>query len=109
MVPKLNDCAPGLRPTGYNVLIAVDVLEEVTAGGIIIPGKHKEREDSASERGRLVAVSPMAFKGGDWDGCDIPAVGDEVLYQRYAGSEFEGRDGMKYRVMADTDLKGIFQ
>lgn len=108
MVPKLSDCNPGLRPTGYNVLVAVDVLEEKTAGGIILPGAHKEREDSASERGRLVAASPMAFKGGDWDGAEVPQVGDEVLYQRYAGSEFEGRDGRKYRVMADTDLKGVF-
>jgi co-chaperonin GroES (HSP10) len=107
MVPKLDDCNPGLRPTGYNVLVAVDVLEEKTQGGIILPNAHKEREDSASERGRLVAVSPMAFKGGDWPE-EVPQVGDEVLYQRYAGSEFEGRDGKKYRVMADTDMKGVF-
>lgn len=108
MIPKLDDCAPGLIPTGYNVLVALDVLDEVTLGGIILPGKHKEREDSAAERGRLVAASPMAFKGGDWEGADAPAVGAEVLFQRYAGNEFEGRDGKKYRVMADTDLKGVF-
>lgn len=108
MIPKLDDCAPGLKPTGYNVLVALDVLEEVTQGGIILPGKHKEREDSAAERGRLVAASPMAFKGGDWEGAEAPQVGAEVLFQRYAGNEFEGRDGKKYRVMADTDLKGVF-
>lgn len=108
MIPKLSECAPGLRPTGYNVLVAVDVLEKRTAGGIILPEQHKDREDSASERGRLVAASPMAFKGGDWVDCEAPDVGAAVLYQRYAGSEFEGNDGRKYRVMADTDLKGIF-
>ncbi len=107
MVPKLSDCQPGLKPTGYNVLVAVDTLEEVTAGGIILPGQHKEREDAASEKGRLVAASPMAFKGGDWTG-DVPEVGDVVLYQRYAGTLFDGGDGLKYRVMADTDLKGVF-
>jgi co-chaperonin GroES (HSP10) len=108
MIPKLEDCAPGLRPTGYNVLVAVDVVEEKTAGGIILPGKHTERETAAAERGRLVEASPMAFKGGDWGDCDAPPIGAEVLFQRYAGSEFEGRDGRKYRVMADTDLKGVF-
>jgi hypothetical protein len=68
MIPKLEDCKPGLRPMGYNVLVAVDVVEEKTAGGIILPGKHTERESSASEKGRVVAVSQMAFTGGDWTG-----------------------------------------
>ena len=108
MIPKLEDCAPGLKPTGYNVLVAVDTFEEVTAGGIIVPGQFKQREDSAAERGRLVDASAMAFRGGDWEGAETPPIGAEVLFQRYAGNEFEGRDGKKYRVMADTDLKGVF-
>ena len=108
MIPKLEDCTPGLMPTGYNVLVALDVLERKTAGGILLPEQHTEREDSAAERGRLVSASPMAFKGGDWEGAAAPAVGSEVLFQKYAGHLFDGRDGKKYRVMADTDLKGVF-
>jgi len=108
MIPQLSECNPGLKPTGYNVLIALDALEEKTAGGIILPGQHKEREDSAAERGRLVDASPIAFTGGDWTDQARPDVGAEVLFQRYSGNEFEGSDGRKYRVMADTDLKGVF-
>lgn len=111
MIPKLEDCTPGLRPMGYNVLVALDVLEEKTVGGIILPGKHVDRENSASERGRIVEVSPMAFSGGDWAGVAEtlnPRAGDAVLFQRYAGTEFEGSDGLKYRIVADTDLKGVF-
>jgi chaperonin GroES len=108
MIPNLSDCKPGLRPMGYNVLVAVDVLEEKTAGGIILPGKHLDRENSASEKGRLVAASAMAFKGGDWVGVEVPEVGNAVLFQRYAGTEFEGDDGRKYRIIADADLKGVF-
>ncbi len=93
---------------GYNVLVAVDVVEETTAGGIILPEKHRNREDSGSEKGRIVGVSDMAFKGGDWTGCEIPKAGDVVLFQRYAGTELEGDDGRKYRVIADADLKGVF-
>lgn len=107
MTPKLEDCAPGLSPMGYNVLVALDVIEE-KIGSIIVPTKHQERENSASERGRIVAVSDMAFKGGDWTGCKIPEVGDEVLFQRYAGTEFEGADARKYRIVKDDDLKGVF-
>lgn len=110
MIPKLEDCKPGLRPMGYNVLIAVDVAEEKTAGGIILPGKHIEREDSASEKGLVVAVSQMAFTGGDWTGVsDVPKTGDLVRFQRYAGNEFEGDDGKKYRIVSDADLKGVYQ
>lgn len=110
MIPTLDDCNPGLRPMGYNVLIAVDVAEEKTAGGIILPGKHIEREDSASEKGRIVAVSQMAFTGGDWAGVtDLPVAGNLVRFQRYAGSEFEGEDGRKYRIVSDSDMKGIYQ
>lgn len=108
MTPKLEDCAPGLKPMGYNVLVALDVVEEKTAGGIIVPVSHKEREDSASEKGRVVKVSQMAFKGGDWEGVDAPTPGNDVLFQRYAGTEFEGADGRKYRIIADSDLKGVF-
>jgi chaperonin GroES len=108
MIPAIDDCRPGLKPKGYSVLVALDVTEEKTAGGIILPEKHREREDGASERGRVVAVSPMAFTGGDW-GHDEPArKGDVVLFQRYAGTEFEGADKRKYRVIQDSDLKGIF-
>ena len=107
MIPTLEDCAPGLMPMGYNVLVALDVIEEKTAGGIILPEKHTERENSASEKGRIVHVSDMAFTGGDWTGCETPNPGDVVLFQRYAGTETEGSDGRKYRIIADTDLKAI--
>lgn len=111
MIPKLEDCKPGLRPMGYNVLVAVDVVEEKTAGGIILPGKHTERESSASEKGRIVAVSQMAFTGGDWVGVnDLPKAGDLVRFQRYAGGgePVELADGNKYRIIADADLKGVY-
>jgi len=108
MIPKLEECNPGLKPTHYGLLVALDVLEERTAGGIILPSAHKDREDGASERGRVIAVSPMAFQGGDWGLAKPPVPGDVVLFQRYAGTEFEGADKRKYRVIKDEELKGIF-
>lgn len=109
MIPSLDRCKAPIRPMGYNVLVAVDVVEEKTAGGIIIPDKHRERENSASDKGRIVAVAAMAFKGGDWavEG-DPPKEGDVVIFQRYAGKEIElDGDGVKYRVVPDADIKGV--
>lgn len=111
MIPKLEDCKAPLRPTGYNVLVAVDITEEKTVGGIFLPAKHIERENGGSDKGRIIAVSPMAFRGGDWlDEPSPPQVGDVVLFQRYAGKEIELDDAaVKYRVIADADIKGIME
>jgi co-chaperonin GroES (HSP10) len=108
VIPKLEDCKPGLKPLGYTVLVAVEVHEEVTAGGIHVPEQFRNREDSASEKGRIVDVSPMAFQGGDWASSTPLKVGSAVLFQRYAGTETEGGDGRKYRIINDEDLKGVF-
>jgi len=111
MIPKIEDCKPGLRPIGYNVLVALDALEERTSGGIILAQKHIDRQDGAAEKGLIVAVSDMAFQGGDWASIpeeSCPKVGNVVQFQRYAGAEFEGEDGKKYRIISDTDLKGVF-
>lgn len=109
MIPQIDECKPGFAPMGYNVLVALDVVPDKTVGGILLPDRHKDREDSASEKGRIVGISDMAFSGGDWAGCATPEAGSVVLFQRYAGTEMEGNDGRKYRVIADTDLKGVFQ
>ncbi len=108
MIPQLSECKPGLRAFRYNVLVALDIVEDVSAGGIILPTKHKERENTASDRGRIVDVSPMAFQSGDWD-CEEskPVPGTVVLFQKYAGSEVEGDDSRQYRLIEDEDIKGI--
>lgn len=108
MIPKLEECRPGVRPIGYTVLVALDVMEERTSGGIIIPEKPREREDSAADKGRIVDISGMAFKGGDWEGISTPEKGQVVFFQRYAGNEIEGEDGRKYRIVSDADLKAVY-
>ena len=98
-----------IRPLQDRILVKRVEEESKTKGGIIIPEKHKEREDAASERGIVVEVSPMAFVGSDWDlEAEKPKKGDTVLFQRYAGKEINIETGdIKYRVIADDDIKGI--
>lgn len=111
MIPELAQCKSPLRPTRYNVVVAIDIVGAKSAGGIIIPKATSEREDGASEKGRVVEVSPMAFKGGDWaDEPNPPQAGDVVLFQRYEGKEIKMDEGeVKYRVIPDDAIKGILK
>jgi chaperonin GroES len=73
-----------LQPLGENVILdlSADKAEQKTASGIIIP-------DTAKEKPQLAAVVAL---GGSIEKPAI-AVGDSVLFKKYAGTEveFEGR------------------
>jgi co-chaperonin GroES (HSP10) len=107
-IPSLADCNPGIKPIEYYVLIAPETIEERTAGGIYIPQAKRETDEIATQKGRIVAQSPLAW--GFADGADHRgSVGDVVLFGRYAGSLIEGADGRTYRLCRDKDVAGIFE
>ena len=89
----------GINPTEYKVLVLPDKVEEKTAGGIYKPQTTRDRDQHAATTGTLVAISPMAFKFDDWPPQYkdlLPKVGDRVVYQKYIGSEIEGKDKETY-------------
>jgi co-chaperonin GroES (HSP10) len=45
-----------IEPCGHRVLIRPELVEEKTAGGIILATSAKEREQQATMRGTVVAV-----------------------------------------------------
>lgn len=107
-VPSLTECDAGLQPVEFNVLIAPEVIEEKTKGGIILTDAVKETDRNAATRGRLIAVSPCAFDYAEWpEGTRKPQPGDEVWYGKYAGTLIQGRDGKDYRILKDRDIGAI--
>lgn len=107
-LPTLSDCNPGIKPLEYYVLIAPEVIEEKTAGGIFLPTQKRETDEIATQKGRIIAQSPLAWTFADGD--DHRAkVGDAVLFGRYAGSLIEGLDGKTYRLCRDKDVAGILE
>lgn len=107
-IPKLEDCKPGIRPLEYYVLIAPEKTEERTAGGIYIPQAKRETDEIATQRGRVVALSPLAWSFAD-GGEHRAEIGQVVLFGRYAGSLIEGVDGQTYRLCRDKDVAGVFE
>lgn len=92
-----------LVPLGDRVVLKQVVAEETTKSGIVLPGQTKEKPQQAE----VVAVGP----GGVVDGKEVEmlvAVGDKVIYAKYAGTEVE-LDGEDYLVVKQSDILAIIK
>lgn len=104
------DNPSGIFPTIGVVVLPKDV-EKVTAGGIMLPPETIDKRQLASMEGVIVAVSPLAFVYADdteWRGAK-PAIGDRVMFARYAGLRQKGADGKDYIVMSDKDVVAVLK
>ena len=88
-----------LEPLGDRVVVQPAGREETTKSGIVIPDTAKEKP----QRGNVVAVGQGRR---DDDGDRIPmdvAVGDQVLFAKYAGTEFKYED-VEYLILSVKDI-----
>jgi chaperonin GroES len=86
-----------IKPLADRVLILPQPAAEKTIGCIIIPDTAKEKP----LQGKVVAVG-----NGTKDEEMVIAVGDQVLYGKYAGSELEF-EGEKYLIMRQSDVLAV--
>jgi chaperonin GroES len=88
-----------IRPLDDRVVVEPLEAEEKTAGGILLPDTAKEKP----QRGRVLAVGPGKLTDEGKRTPPSVAVGDEVIYGRYSGSEVEvsGRD---IKIMRESDI-----
>lgn len=96
-----------IEPSGHRVLLKPELVEEKTAGGIILAATTKDREQQATMRGIVVAVGVNAWKAFD-DGTPWALIGDTVVFRKYAGEKIE-EDGIEYRVVNDEDLLAVIR
>lgn len=96
------DYDPNVPVTVYHdgVLLYVPPVEQKTAGGIILPDEHKDRQSQAKEEGIVLALGETAFPGLD----NKPEPGMKVLINRYAGRIFSIA-GVEYRVVPWEEIK----
>ena len=93
----------GIEPTGGHLLVLPKKVEEVTAGGIILPTDARDKEQQAATEGTLVAVGPAAWMDLD-NGEPWAQVGDKISYARYAGVTMTGADDEQYILINDNDV-----
>lgn len=97
-----------IRATEYKVLVEPEKVEEKTKGGIIVPDEVKDRQQASATKGKIIDISPLAFKYDDWPSDErIPKTGDRIAFARFAGVSIEGADGENYRLINDKDVIAI--
>ena len=92
-----------IKPIFDRVVLLPKEAEKETKSGIILPTASQEKSQIAT----VVAVG----KGGVVDGKEVKmevAVGDEVLYAKYSGTEFS-LDGKKYIVIKQSDILAVLE
>lgn len=93
-----------LKPIEDRLVIEVCDPEKVTPGGIVLP----ERAQEKSRRGLVIAAGPGrrsdAIGGPEFIAMQIK-VGDEVLFNEYAGIDVE--DGIK--VIREPDVIAVVE
>lgn len=87
-----------LSPLADRVVLKQLEAEETTKSGIVLPGNAQEKPQQAE----VIAVGP----GGVVDGKEVTmqvAVGDKVIYSKYAGTEVK-LDGEEFIVVRQNDI-----
>lgn len=86
-----------LVPLGDRVVLKQLEAEETTKSGIVLPGQAKEKPQQAE----VIAVGP-----GTEDVKIQVAVGDKVIYSKYAGTEVK-LDEEEFIVIKQDDILAI--
>jgi chaperonin GroES len=91
-----------LKPLGDRLVIKPASREETTASGIVLPDTAKEKP----QRGTVVAAGDGRR---DDDGDRIPMdvkVGDQVIFAKYAGTEFK-LDDEDVLILSEKDVLAV--
>ncbi|HIU62224.1 MAG TPA: co-chaperone GroES [Candidatus Caccalectryoclostridium excrementigallinarum] len=90
-----------IKPLFDKIVVEAVESEEKTAGGLFLPDSAKEKPQSA----KVLAVGP----GGMVDGKEVTMqikVGDVILYNKYAGSDFK-LDGKEVTILRQSDVLAV--
>ena len=94
-----------VKPLQDRLVIKPVVEEQKTSGGIIMPDTVSKEKPV---RGEVIAVGPGKYdKDGKRMALDVK-VGDEVMYGKYAGTEFK-QDDQEFLIVDYNDILAILE
>jgi chaperonin GroES len=87
-----------LQPLGDRLVVKAIEAEQTTASGLVLPDTAQEKPS----RGTVVAVGEGRYEDGKRVPVDV-AVGDEVIYSKYGGTEVKV-DGEDLIILREADV-----
>jgi len=93
-----------LRPLGDRLVVKPSEREEMTKSGIVLPDTVKERP----QEGSVLAVGPgRTLDDGSREPIDV-SVGQKILFQKYAGTEFK-LDEEDLLILSQKDVLAVIE
>lgn len=97
-----KDNTSGFHATGHRILLLPDVVEEKSAGGIVLVSKTQKAEQDHAVIATVIEIGYDAWTDKSTDYCNV---GDRVLIGQYTGKFHESPvDGKLYRFVQDLDI-----
>jgi chaperonin GroES len=93
-----------LKPLGDRLVVRPSEREEMTKSGIVLPDTVKERP----QEGTILAVGPgRTLDDGTREPIEV-AVGQKILFQKYAGTEFK-LDEEDLLILSQKDVLAVIE
>ena len=109
-----------IKPLGFYVLIEMEIVEETTEGGILLPGDMVNKEQDATSIGFVRAIGPTAYVG--YPGCEVSGsengepsskwgleIGQKIEYRKFEGKKSAAKGYEDYRYIPDSHIIGAIE
>jgi chaperonin GroES len=104
MPTSVSATATQLKPLGDRLLVQPTPREEMTKSGIVLPDTAKERP----QEGTILAAGPGAILEDGTRGTMDVSVGQKVLFQKYAGTEFKLEEE-ELLILSQKDILAVIE
>ncbi len=91
-----------IRPLGDNILVRQTKADEVTAFGLVLPGKDEKKPE-----GEVIAVGPGKLEKGIRVPMDVK-VGDHVILKNWGGEAVK-IDKEELKIVSADDVLGVIE
>ena len=104
MTTSVSATATQLKPLGDRLVVKPTAREEMTKSGIVLPDTAKERP----QEGSVIAVGPgRTLDDGTREAMEV-SVGQKILFQKYAGTEFK-LDDEELLILSQKDILAVIE
>ena len=104
MTTTVSVTATSLKPLGDRLVVKPTPREEMTKSGIVLPDTAKERP----QEGTVLAAGPgRILDDGSREAMDV-SIGQKVLFQKYAGTEFKLEDE-ELLILSQKDILAVIE